>query len=217
MKEELRTPAGIRTYRLEPIVRFGGDGRFEGVYAYEILSSPRPPASPEEDIERFESFVEGVRAGAPLHVNLHPHTLVLYEDRVKRAIGRVDEAAGVVVELVESGVPEEGFEEAVARIGTRVSIDDFGSGRSNFDRLFAITAVESAKVDRHLWALEGSDRLIAELVDFLDSRGIGAIAEKVEDERELRRLFGLGFRLFQGYLFEPGGRTASIRAEEREA
>lgn len=90
-------------------------------------------------------------------------------------------------------------------MGIHVSLDDFGTGHSNFKRLLKFP-VSQLKLDRSfVMGLPGA--LFKELSEtiFSISQKVGAvsIAEGVETEPQLDALKAMGYEVVQGYFFSP--------------
>jgi len=88
-------------------------------------------------------------------------------------------------------------------LGTRLSIDDFGTGYSSLSYLKHFP-VDYVKIDRSFVADLGDDDIDTEIVRSVirlaNAIGIRAVAEGVEDVRQLGILNELGCPLVQGYL-----------------
>jgi EAL domain-containing protein (putative c-di-GMP-specific phosphodiesterase class I) len=90
------------------------------------------------------------------------------------------------------------------QLGVRLAIDDFGTGYSslNYVRRFPIDVL---KVDRSFIADVTNQGEVASLTEKIielgNILGVTAVAEGVEDERQLERLRQIGCPLAQGFLF----------------
>ncbi|MGI8685098.1 MAG: putative bifunctional diguanylate cyclase/phosphodiesterase, partial [Acidimicrobiales bacterium] len=88
-------------------------------------------------------------------------------------------------------------------LGTRLSIDDFGTGYSSLSYL-KYFPVDYVKIDRSFVADLGDDAVDTEIVRSVirlaNTKGIRAVAEGVENVRQLGILNELGCPLVQGYL-----------------
>ena len=203
---------GSLEYKLEPIVRLDENGKFAGIYAYEILSMEKPPVGAREDFRRFEAFTGLIDEPYRLHVNLYPSTVIAYENQVRTILGRLRKKKDIVVEIVENGGIKESLHKALNASNAKISIDDFGTGAANFDRLFALKNVTSVKIDSELWRVFSAAGMLVELLKMLEAAHIDVIAEKVETQGDLDRLHRIGFRLFQGHFFNKSKDYKSIRA-----
>ena len=96
--------------------------------------------------------------------------------------------------------------ERVRRIGLFVSIDDFGAGYSSLAYLKSLPASE-IKIDKSLIAgiCEdiNSDMVARATIEMCHGLGFKVVAEGVEQEVVLNRLFELGCDIIQGYILTP--------------
>lgn len=107
--------------------------------------------------------------------------------RPQRIVLDVSEEAGELDQIIAAELRQSGF---------RLSIDDLGLKRSNFDRLFSIGA-EFAKLHRR-WL--DDDVMLDALVNICQRKGLHVVAEGVETMAQLDLLFSRGVRLCQGYV-----------------
>jgi diguanylate cyclase (GGDEF)-like protein/PAS domain S-box-containing protein len=100
-------------------------------------------------------------------------------------------------------------------LGTRLSIDDFGTGYSSLSYLKHFP-VDYVKIDRSFVADLGDDdvdtEIVRSVIRLANAIGISAVAEGVEDVRQLEILHGLGCPLAQGYLLAPPRPAVEIAA-----
>ena len=93
---------------------------------------------------------------------------------------------------------------ALDRLGTRLSVDDFGTGYVSLTYL-ARFPVRRLKIDRsfvaELGTAHGADAIVTALIGLADALDIDVVAEGIENEDQLHRLLQLGCRYGQGYLF----------------
>jgi len=89
-------------------------------------------------------------------------------------------------------------------VGTRLSIDDFGTGCSSLAYLRRFP-VDELKIDRSFITNLDSDpydaTLVAAVIAIGNALGLRVVAEGVETTEELGRLRDLGGQYAQGYLF----------------
>jgi diguanylate cyclase (GGDEF)-like protein/PAS domain S-box-containing protein len=113
------------------------------------------------------------------------------------------------VEITESVLI--GDEDAVARrleqlkvLGVNLCIDDFGTGYSSFSRLHRFP-IDALKIDRSFVlsarAQDSNWDIIRTIVSLTEDLGIGAIAEGIETQEQLRQIQRTGCELIQGYYF----------------
>ncbi len=127
----------------------------------------------------------------------------------------------LVVEILEGAVADPArLAEAVAYFRSRgclTAIDDFGSGHSNFDRLWNLSP-EFVKLDRSLIAQSIGNRrirnLLPHLVALLHEIGALVVMEGIETEDQGLIALDSGVDLMQGFLL---GRPRSTPAEEEPA
>ena len=95
---------------------------------------------------------------------------------------------------------------ALAALGVRLSVDDYGSGYSSLSYLRDL-AVHDLKLDRSFVADVARDARAAAIVhstvDLAHSLGMGLVAEGVADEEGLRLLRSLGCDQSQSHLHSP--------------
>lgn len=114
----------------------------------------------------------------------------------------------LVLELTETRLnltPEQRMGLSKARIsGFELSLDDFGSGASNLDRMAQLPFTE-VKIDAW-FLLHGEDegrnhRLLGDIARLCRQRNIRTVVEGVEDSALLELAIRDGFNVGQGYLF----------------
>lgn len=141
-----------------------------------------------------------------LAVNVSPHTATRPE--LADLIGTRD-APRVVLEITEHA-PVEDYEElrtaldVLRRRGTRIAVDDCGSGFASL-RHVAMIGPEFLKLDA-LLCRDVSEpvraALTRALLAFAEDTASAVVAEGVERPEDLEALLSLGVRLGQGYLFD---------------
>ena len=105
--------------------------------------------------------------------------------------------------LVERGDELSAVVDAIAALGVRLAIDDFGSGYSSLGMLQRFP-VDELKIDKaFIDTLDGlgGDVLARTIVDLSHSMGLVPVAEGIEDVAQLAALQTLGCTLGQGYHF----------------
>ena len=117
----------------------------------------------------------------------------------------------VCVEILESSCADEGLlREAVAayrRMGATIAMDDFGTGRSNFDRIVALRP-DVVKIDRSVLNQAVGDekarRMLPAVVELLHEAGAQVAIEGVESASEALIAIDSGADHLQGfYLAAP--------------
>lgn len=143
-----------------------------------------------------------------ISVNVIPHTLLDGWDAIVGAVTSV-ESKGLVLELLEtfddysdsSTVLVERLE-MLRSMGVEISIDDFGKGMSNIDRLSSIPCDE-IKLDKSLIQgitdNEAHAGLVTSVINFASHRGIRVVAEGIENNDQWRFLSETNCQIGQGY------------------
>jgi EAL domain-containing protein (putative c-di-GMP-specific phosphodiesterase class I) len=103
----------------------------------------------------------------------------------------------------------------VRRLGIEVALDDVGVGQSNY-RMMVECRPDYFKLDRYFMVGLGEDRyrqaVVASLASLARTLGARAVAEGVEQERDLQLVADLGVDLVQGYLLARPMPAAELRA-----
>ena len=115
----------------------------------------------------------------------------------------------IIFELLEDEhitnmVDIQAFIKTIKKRGVKIAIDDFGSGYSNFERVFAFEP-DILKIDGSLIKNIETDQfnkhLVETIVLFAKKQNIETIAEYVENESIFNLLQSLGVDYSQGYYF----------------
>jgi len=160
----------------------------------------------------------GKDANEWLFLNVHPRSLVSPSGP---AIGQIADALDahglrpgqVVIEVLESTLPDDaGFDRRIdelRELGCLVSLDDFGAGHSNFDRVFRLRP-EIVKLDRSVVARAEGDaharRIAAQMVSLLHECGCLVLMEGIETDEGAYTALRCDVDFVQGHLF---GRPAA--------
>lgn len=114
----------------------------------------------------------------------------------------------LIIEIVEHAPPWSGpsFLMSLDRLrglGVRIALDDVGLGQSNF-RMILDCQPDLLKIDRHFVAGAHADAhrmaVLESIGDLACRLGGRAVAEGIEDERDLDAALSVGLDLVQGYL-----------------
>jgi EAL domain-containing protein (putative c-di-GMP-specific phosphodiesterase class I)/GGDEF domain-containing protein len=192
--------------RREPIIKYEND-KFS-VYGYEILADfPQLIINEDIDFRTFKLNLDLLKeelktSNVHYHLNLSGKTILKYKEEIIKELSKIENKEKIIIELLEDDTPEaEKILNFFLANNIKVSLDDFGTVSSNFDRLIKYkNAVESIKVDRILWV--NMLNVVKEIVSFCNENNINVIFEKVETKEELDELINIGGRLFQGWYFK---------------
>ena len=118
----------------------------------------------------------------------------------------------VVFEIVESEEIDDfnlinGFFSTIRKLGCKITIDDFGSGYSNFEYLIKLDA-DYIKIDgsliKDVLVSKGNENIITMIINFAKDQGFKTIAEFVSSKEILEKVKYLGVDYVQGYyIHEP--------------
>jgi EAL domain-containing protein (putative c-di-GMP-specific phosphodiesterase class I) len=157
-----------------------------------------------------------------LFLNVHPKSISSLLGPSVADIARILAMHGlraeqVVIEVLESTLPDDaGFDrriEELRELGCLVSLDDFGAGHSNFDRVFRLRP-EIVKLDRSVVARAEIDpharRIAAQMVSLLHECGCLVLMEGIETAEGAYTALRCDVDFVQGYHFgRPAARLAS--------
>ena len=160
-------------------------------------------AIPEDfDLECFFShlgFAKRNRLGGFIFVNLKPQTFVKYHEKILSAIDRK-----VVIELREDWLSPDDLRTLYSIRKNHfflLSIDDFGIGSSNLDRV-GVLYPNFIKIDMRVFRKNGrvAVRELVNFVNFLkDYTSAVLVAEKVESYLEWKASRSAGLRIWSGW------------------
>lgn len=92
--------------------------------------------------------------------------------------------------------------ESYKALGVKFSVDDFGVGYSDIDKIQKLS-IDEVKFDRSLInkPVSEASQLIETVIEYCRNRGISTVAEGVEDHTTRNRVQQLGFDSYQGFLY----------------
>jgi EAL domain-containing protein (putative c-di-GMP-specific phosphodiesterase class I) len=114
----------------------------------------------------------------------------------------------IIIEIVEHAPPWSGPQllaslAELRALGVRIALDDVGLGQSNF-RMILDCHPDLLKIDRHFVSGAHADphrrAVVESIADLAVRLGGRAVAEGIEDQRDLDAVTGLGIDLVQGFL-----------------
>ena len=91
---------------------------------------------------------------------------------------------------------------SLKNIGVQISMDDFGTGYANLDRLFQLP-LDELKIDKHFTQMLAThseiESMIKGIMNIAHLMGISVVVEGIEDKETFGRLAHLGCDVAQGY------------------
>lgn len=152
-----------------------------------------------------------------LFLNVHPEAAV-NDAKGGRELGELIRYYGLVpkrvcVEILEAGCTDEGLlREAVSTfraLGVTIAMDDFGAGRSNFDRIVRLRP-DIVKIDRSLLAdavigEARARRVFAALVELVHEANSRVAIEGIENATEAQVALEAKADFLQGFHFSAPG------------
>lgn len=160
-------------------------------------------------LRRFATLDPGDRT---LFLNVHPEAAVKDAGNAREFADMVRfyglEPGRVCVEILEGSCSDEGLlREAVAgyrALGVSIAMDDFGVGRSNFDRIVALRP-DVVKIDRSVLTDAVGDlkarRMLPAIIELLHEAGAEVAIEGIESAGEALLAMDSGADLLQGFHF----------------
>ena len=147
-----------------------------------------------------------------LYINVHPEAAV-QDSGSAREFGDLVRFYGltprrIVVEILEDGCADEPLLRKVVSayraLGCAIAMDDFGLGRSNFDRIVSLRP-DIVKIDRSILAAAVGDgksrRLLPGIIELLHEAGSQVAVEGVESATEALVALESGADQLQGHYF----------------
>ena len=160
-------------------------------------------------LRKFATVDPGNRT---LYLNVHPEAAIK-DARSAREFADLIRFYGmapdrICVEILEGACADEGMlREAVAayrQLGATIAMDDFGVGRSNFDRIVALRP-DVVKIDRSVLTAAVGDRkarlMLPSIIELLHESGAQVAIEGIESGNEALLAMDSGADLLQGFHF----------------
>ncbi len=168
----------------------------------------------DEACRQIAKWRRTIPGGQNLYVSVNLSTRQMREsdivDTVADALDRYNlPGAALWLEITESVMMEDsvataGVMSGLRMLGVRLAVDDFGTGFSSLSYLKRYP-VSCVKIDRSfvsgLGFHEADSSLVAAIIAMGSALDLDAVAEGVETSDQAQRLFALGCRQAQGYLF----------------
>jgi EAL domain-containing protein (putative c-di-GMP-specific phosphodiesterase class I) len=184
------------------------------VVLFEYVRRKRAEAAVDRACIKTALAEAGRLPGQPrMSLNVHASTLGRDPGFPDFLLGRAQEAgittARLVVEIVEHAPPLDvpAFRralEALREAGVTIALDDVGLGQSNYKMILDVRP-QIYKLDRYLvsgaWADPYRQVILDSLVRMVRRLEARAVAEGVENRRELIAVEAAGIDLVQGFLF----------------
>ena len=155
-------------------------------------------------------------------INIHGSTLSNVDSFAEKFLSAAAslqiDPSRLMLEIVEHRSPwtMDTFRASLAALreaGVRIAVDDLGVGASNF-RMIVDCRPDFLKVDRYIVHGCANDRfraaVLESIVTLANACGASAIAEGVEDERDLAVITGFGIKFVQGWLYAPSMTPADL-------
>lgn len=147
-----------------------------------------------------------------LYLNVHPEAAV-QDSSSAEEFGDLVRFYGLIprrvcVEILENGCADEPLLRKVVNayreLGCGIAMDDFGLGRSNFDRIVALRP-DVVKIDRSILTAAVGDaksrRMLPSIIELLHEAGAQVAVEGVESAREALVAMESGADQLQGHYF----------------
>ena len=160
----------------------------------------------------LRSFARVDPGDRKLYLNVHPEAAV-QESSSADEFGELTRFYGLApkrlcVEILEDGCADEPLLRKVVNayreLGCAIAMDDFGLGRSNFDRIVALRP-DVVKIDRSILTAAVGDaksrRMLPAIIELLREAGAQVAVEGVESAREALVAMESGADQLQGHYF----------------
>lgn len=160
----------------------------------------------------FRKFATVDPGDRRIFLNVHPEAAVK-DARSAREFDHLARFYGVApkrvcVEILEGACADEGLlRESVAAyraLGVGIAMDDFGVGRSNFDRIVALRP-DIVKIDRSILTEAVGDaksrRMLPSIIELMHEAGARVTLEGIESATEAMVAIDSGADFLQGYYF----------------
>ncbi|MBC8238336.1 MAG: EAL domain-containing protein, partial [Helicobacteraceae bacterium] len=206
--------------KTEEIIKYEALARIETdngevISPYYFLDSAKEDKTFEYFTRQMMQKVFIVFSKSDVHISINiTYENIISESMIKYIQNRLDKYGGdgITFEIVESEDIHdyrvlENFILMVKEYGCKVSIDDFGSGYSNFTNILKLN-IDYIKIDGSLIKRLNTDQNVKHMIKgillYAQNTGIKTIAEFVSSQELTDRVRELGIDYIQGYHFgEP--------------
>ncbi|HJV75087.1 MAG TPA: EAL domain-containing protein [Noviherbaspirillum sp.] len=205
LQAEAAKPYDKPPFRVQPLL----SPHNVGVFGYEVLYGGVHPSDALGWVEvdyALLRYLARYKMNASLFVNLSNQTILSIDEELLRAAHACND---LYFEWSEVVAEESQFKEIIRRInrwterGLRFVIDDFGTGRDGFERMFAVERITALKIDGGFFRMASKNsmarNLVANVINECAKKSILTVAECVETEDDFRLAQSIGFDLVQGY------------------
>jgi PAS domain S-box-containing protein len=169
-----------------------------------------------ESCQQLRTWQAEMKCAPPLTISVNVTARQCLLPDLAKEIGAIIEESKVPTEVVNLEITETVVMEDpdfwvallsdLKALGTRISIDDFGTGHSSLSRLQRLP-IDYVKIDRLFISRMTADHESREIVRFIimlaHSVGAKVIAEGTETEAQLEELERLGCEMVQGFYYSP--------------
>ncbi len=128
------------------------------------------------------------------------------------------EAKDFVIELTETVLLKQttgvlDILDSVRELGFTVALDDFGTGYSSLNYIHSYP-IDCIKIDatfiRNMLCSETSERVVWLIIQLAEQLGVALVAEGVETQEALEKLYQMGCKQIQGYYFSKPERPNAL-------
>lgn len=170
-------------------------------------------------LERSLQEMQVLRCSLNLAINI-THNVIVNDDNLSRIKSLLEQysfpAKRLILELSESDELSPKLSQHIDQykaLGVQISIDDFGSGYSNINKVMSLP-IDELKFDKSL--IDSTNKraslLIKSIVKYCKEMGIKTVAEGVEDAETRIFVRNLGFDSYQGFYYSKPVSVQELQA-----